>query len=953
MNNSNTFDCLDEIAIIGMAGHFPGAKNIEQFWQNLRDGVESISFFTDEELLNSGIDATLLNDPQYVKAAGILEDVDLFDASFFGINSREAEITDPQHRLFLECVWSALESAGYNSEKYSGRIGVFAGAGLSTYFLVNLYQNRELLKTVGEKQILIGNSQDFLPTHVSYKLNLKGPSINVQTACSTSLVAVHLACQSLLNGESDIALAGGVTINLPQKRGYFYQEGGISSPDGHCRAFDAKAQGTVSGNGVGVVVLKRLEDAIADRDFIYAVIKGSAINNDGSLKVGYTAPSIEGQSQVIAEALAMARVEPETINYIEAHGTGTILGDPIEMAALTQVFLRQTYKKNSCAIGSLKTNVGHLDTAAGVGGLIKTVLALKHKQIPPSLHFEKPNPQIDFANSPFYVNNKLSEWKTNGTPRRAGVSSFGIGGTNVHLILEEVSTETREREEQPKIGYKLLVMSAKTASALETITANLGKHLKQHPDLNLADVAYTLQVGRRGFNHRRIAVCQNLEDAVKVLETLDPQRVLTHFQEPCTRQVVFMFPGQGSQYVNMGRELYKTEPIFREKIDYCSELLKFYLGVDLREVLYPNEEQVAAQQLQQTYITQPALFVIEYALAQLLIAWDIRPTAIIGHSIGEYVAATLAGVFSLEEALILVATRGKLMQQLSAGAMLAVPLSESEIQPLLTENLSLAAINSPTRCVVSGEEEAIAHLQDHLAKQGVDCRRLHTSHAFHSQMMNPLVEPFIEQVSKVKLNPPKIPFISNVTGTWISAAEATNPRYWGNHLRQTVRFSAGISELLKEPQRIFLEVGAGRTLTTLIKQHQTDGQVVLSSMRHPQEQQSDSAFLLRIIGQLWLAGCEINWSSIYGNVQPHRIPLPTYPFERKRYWIEPLEKQESNVTQASRLREQKREENQAESSIIEIETLNNVETLIASQIQIMSQQLEVLETYLSTKITNS
>ncbi|MEH1900549.1 MAG: aminotransferase class III-fold pyridoxal phosphate-dependent enzyme [Nostoc sp.] len=885
MNQPNAFDSLDEIAIVGMAGRFPKAKNIEQFWQNLRDGVESISFFSDQELLSSRIDPAMLSQPQYVKAGSVLEDIDLFDASFFDFSAKEAQITDPQHRLFLECAWEALEGAGYDSEIYTGRIGVYAGVSLNTYFLTNLYTQPKIIESVGSYRISIGNSPDFLPTYISYKLNLNGPSINVQTACSTSLVAVHLACQSLLNGESDIALAGGVSIQVPHKTGYRYQQGGIMSPDGHCRAFDAKAQGTISGNGVGIVVLKRLEDALADGDCIHAVIKGSAINNDGSLKVGFTAPSVDGQAKVIAEALAMARVESEAISYVETHGTGTVLGDPIEIAALTQAF-QPTDKKNYCAIASVKTNIGHLDAAAGVASLIKTVLALKHQQIPPSLHFQQPNPQIDFANSPFYVNHKLSEWKSNGTPRRAGVSSFGIGGTNAHIILEEAPAVETSGSSRP---WQLLLLSAKTNSALETATENLVKHLKQHPELNLADIAYTLKLGRRAFSDRRMLVCQNLNDVVTVLETPVSERVFTKFTEPSGQQIAFMFPGQGAQYVDMGRELYETETIFRKQIDYCCEFLKSYLKLDLRTLLYPHQRtEAATQQLQQTHITQSAVFIVEYALAQLWMAWGIRPNAMIGHSIGEYVAACIAGVFSLEDALILVAKRGQLMQQLPSGTMMPVSLPEQKIQPILGEKLSLAAINAPDMCVVSGLEEAVDDLQKRLTKEGVDCRPLHTSHAFHSQMMDSILLPFQEQVSKISLNSPKIPFVSNVTGTWITPAQATDPKYWVKHLRQTVRFSEGIAELLQQPKRILLEVGPGRTLSTLANKQKAAQQVVLSSLRHPQQQQSDVAFLLNTLGRLWLEGINVDWSEFYAHEERHRIPLPTYPFERKRYWIEPI-----------------------------------------------------------------
>ncbi|MEH2215450.1 type I polyketide synthase [Nostoc sp.] len=876
-----------EIAIIGMAGQFPGAKNVDQFWQNIQNGVESISFFTDEELLAYGLDAATLNNPKFVKSRAVLEDVELFDAAFFGFNPREAEITDPQHRLFLECAYIALEDAGYDSEKYPGSIGVYAGASLSRY-LLNIYLNEDIIGSIDNHQLAIANDKDYLTTRVSYKLNLQGPSFTVQTACSTSLVAVHLATQSLLNGECDLALAGGVSISSSRKTGYLYKEGGIGSPDGHCRTFDAQAQGTVGGEGVGIVVLKRLEDALADGDTIHAVIKGSAINNDGSFKVSYTAPRIDGQAKVIRTAQVVADVEPETITYIEAHGTGTTLGDPIEIAALTQAFRVSTEKKGFCAIGSVKTNIGHLDAAAGVTGLIKTVLALKNQQIPPSLHFQEPNPQIDFANSPFYVNTKLTQWKTNGIPRRAGVSSFGIGGTNAHVILEEAPMEEQGRQGESGRKYHLLVLSAKTESALETAMANLANHLKQHTNLNLADVAHTLSVGRRAFDHRRMVVCQDMNDALKVLSPLDSQRVFTQYQQPVNRPVVFMFSGQGTQYVNMGRELYESEPLFTLAVDRCCELLKPHLGFDLRHVLYPDEAQTAkaTEQLKQTIVAQPALFAIEYALAQLWMRWGVHPEAMIGHSIGEYVAATLAGVFSLEDALMLVAIRGRLMQQLPSGEMLSVQLSESEIQPLLSRELSLAASNGPSYCVVSGTTEAIAQLQQQLEAKGVGCRRLHTSHAFHSHMIEPILQPFTEQLQKLQLHPTTIPFVSNVSGTWITVAKATDPKYWVKHLRETVRFSQGITELLKTQERIFLEVGPGRTLSTFTKQHHKDQQVILTSIRHPQEQQSDVAFLLNSLGRLWLFGVKVDWSGFYANEQRHHIPLPTYPFERQRYWIE-------------------------------------------------------------------
>ncbi|NJN10371.1 MAG: type I polyketide synthase [Richelia sp. RM1_1_1] len=885
MAKNETDEAWKYIAIIGMAGRFPGAKSIDQFWQNLCDGKESISFFTNEELIASGVDPVLLNDPQYVKASAVLDDTEMFDASFFGYTPREAEIMDPQHRFFLECAWEALENAGYNSETYEGLIGVYAGSALNTYLLKNLISQPEISNLASFHQISIGNSPDFIPTKVSYKLNLKGPSVSIGTACSTSLVAVQMGCQSLLSYQCDMVLAGGVTISS-RKEGYLYQEGSIASIDGHCRAFDAKAQGTVSGNGVGIVVLKRLEDALADGDNIYAVIKGSDINNDGSLKAGYTAPSTEGQAKVIAEAMDIASVAPETINYIETHGTGTVLGDPIEIAALTKVFRAKTQKKGFCAIASVKTNIGHLGTTAGVAGLIKTALALKHQMIPPSLHFEQANPKIDFVNSPFYVNTSLSHWQTNSTPKRAGVSSFGIGGTNAHIILEEAPMLDVSRESRP---WQILVLSVKTNSALETATANLAEYLVQHPDLNLPDVAYTLQVGRWAFNYRRMVVCQNFDDCIAALKSPQSQKILTQFTESKKRSVAFMFPGQGTQYVNMTQELYQTEPIFRDVVDSCCEHLKPHLGIDLRHIIYPGESQnsQAAQQLRQTYITQGALFVIEYALAKLWMKWGVHPEAMIGNSIGEYVAATLAGVFSLEDALMLVVTRGQLMQQLPGGNMLIVPLQKEAIIPLLNDKLSLAANNAPLLCVVSGTTDAINDLQNRLSKQEVNCRLLHTSHAFHSMMMEPAIEPFTQLLAKIQMHPPTIPFVSNLSGTWITATEATDPNYWARHLRQTVRFSEGMTELLKDTERIFLEVGPGTTLTTLAMRHQIAEQVVLPTTRHPQNQESDVAFILHTLGQLWLMGVQIDWSGFYSNERRHRLPLPTYPFERQRYWIDP------------------------------------------------------------------
>lgn len=872
------------IAVIGMSGRFPGAQNIEAFWQNLRDGIESISVFTDQQLITAGVDPDTLHQPNYVRAGAVLDDIDKFDASFFGYSPREAQITDPQQRLFLECAWEALEDAGYICESYKGAIGVYAGLSNNTYALFNVYPSYDLLQGKGGLPLAIGNQPDFLSTRVSYKLGLRGPSLTVQTACSTSLVAVHLAIQGLLTQECDIALAGGISIRVPQEVGYLYQEGGISSPDGHCRAFDEEALGTVNGNGLGLVVLKRLEDALTDGDAIHAIIRGSAINNDGALKTGYMAPSVQGQAAVIAEALAISGISPETVSYIEAHGTGTALGDPIEVNALTRAFRLTTSKRGFCALGSVKTNIGHLSTAAGIAGLIKTVLSLKHKQIPPSLHFRKPNPQIDFASSPFYVNQELADWPDSQSPRRAGVSSFGFGGTNAHVVLEEAPLHEASG---PSRAWQLLMLSTKTTTTLERATTRLAEYLQQHPDVPLADVSYTLQVGRHGFTHRRFLLCSDRQDAANALQVRDPQRVSTAVVPTHTWPIVFMFPGAGGQHVDMGRELYQAETTFREQVDRCAELLLPNLKCDLRSWLYPSKEQVqeAALRLQQPSLALPALFVVEYALAQLWMAWGVRPQAMIGHSLGEYTAACLAGVFSLEDALALVALRGRLFERLPDGAMLSVPLPKEDVSPLLGQDLSLAAVNGPSFCVVSGHSRAVEALHKALATRGIEARLVPVAMAAHSEMVTPILDEFSDFVSSLPLHSPRIPYVSTVSGTWITPVEATAASYWRKHLRQTVLFADGIWTLTHDQQQILLEVGPGRTLCSLVAQQRKDC-LALASLPHPQDHQADEVSLLTTLGRLWLAGASVDWSGFYRGERRHRVALPTYPFERQRHWME-------------------------------------------------------------------
>ncbi|HKX32879.1 MAG TPA: SDR family NAD(P)-dependent oxidoreductase [Blastocatellia bacterium] len=874
-----------EIAIIGLSGRFPGAENIDQFWRNLRDGVESIRQFTDEELISFGVSPAALRDPSFVKSGAILENIDQFDAPFFGYSPREAEILDPQQRIFLECAWQALEDAGYSSDTHRHLVGVFAGTSLSTYLLYHLLTSEEASQDAF--QTMIANDKDFLSTRVSYELNLKGPSIDIQTACSTSLVAVHMACQSLNSYQCDIALAGGVSVQVPQRTGYHYIPEGLGSPDGHCRAFDARARGTVFGSGVGIVVLKRLADALSDGDPIHAVIKGSALSNDGSSKIGYTAPSIDGQVQAIAMAQAVAGVEAETITYIETHGTGTVLGDPVEIAALTRVFRASTEKSGFCAIGSAKSNLGHLDAAAGVAGLIKTVLALKHRQLPPSLHFEKPNPQIDFAGSPFYVNSRLQEWKSAGRRLRAGVSSFGVGGTNAHVILEEAPASepgSRSRASQ------LLVVSARSRTALETASRNLAQHLREHPESDLSDVTYTLQTGRRRMNHRRILVCRDVPDAARSLESKDPERVLTVHEEAEGRSVVFMFPGGGAQYVNMGLGLYRTEGPFRREVDRCCEILRSGLEFDLRDYLYPESVPVeeARRQMTRTSIGLPALFVVEYAMAMLLEGWGIHPQAMIGHSLGEYVAACLAGVFSLEDALKIVRLRGALFEELPKGAMVSVAAEEEQVRRLIGEELSIAAVNGPELVVVSGEDQSIAELCGRMARAGIEHQRVHIDVAAHSWLVDGILDRYEEYVKGLDKKEPLRRYISNVSGKWVKPGEATDAGYWRRQLRECVRFSEGVTELVEAGAEIMVEVGPGKTLSSLAKMQKKESRAAwtIATMRHPQEVREDGEYLTGAIGRLWAAGGEIDWERYYEGERRRRVSLPVYPFERQRYWIE-------------------------------------------------------------------
>ncbi|MEO6238618.1 MAG: amino acid adenylation domain-containing protein [Vicinamibacterales bacterium] len=878
----------DGVAIIGMAGRFPGAEDVEQFWRNLCSGVESITSWTDSEL-DPSVPASLRGDAAYVRARGVLPAVDMFDAEFFGVHPREAEVMDPQQRLFLETAWEALEHAGYVAHRYAGSIGIYGGMNDSSYFSNHISTRQDLINRVGAFQAMVGHEKDYLTTRVAHRLGLTGPALNIQTACSTSLVAVAEAFFSLRAGRCDMALAGGVSVTCPPRSGYLYQEGAMLSVDGHTRPFDAAAKGTVFSDGVGIVVLKRLADAVTDGDSIYAVIRGAGVNSDGAARASFAAPSADGQMAVVAMAQRCAGVEPRTISYVEAHGTATPLGDPIEIEGLTRAFRLGTDDSGFCAVGSVKGNLGHLVMAAGAAGLIKTALALSRGRIPPTLHFAQPNPRIDFASSPFYVNANLAEWPRQDGPRRAGVSSFGVGGTNAHLVLEEAPPVAGTG---PATEEQLLVLSARTPAALDNATANLTNYLAQRPEVQLADVAFTLQTGRRDFAHRRMLVASSPAEAVALLAAGDSPRVITRHLTTRGPSVAMMFPGQGSQYSAMGSVLYRNHATFRAVVDQCAEILLPHVDGDLRSSLYSSPAEGGARTA--TGFVQPALFVTEYAMARLWQHWGVQPQALIGHSVGEFVCATLAGVFTLEDALRIVAVRGRMMQELPNGAMLSVRLPAPVLEARLEAGLSIASANGPTLSVASGPIDLIDGLRSRLEVDGISCRTLRTSHAFHSSMMDALVEPFADVVRSAALHEPALPIMSTVTGTWLTPALATDPLYWARHLRETVRFSDAVTELLKSGDQLLLEVGPGSALATLARQHVTDKNrrraVPTASDRPELEERS----ALNALGQLWLEGVDVQWQEVHESVRRRRVPLPTYPFERKSYWIDATVRNQTN-----------------------------------------------------------
>lgn len=881
-----------DVAIVGMAGRFPGANSVDALWRNIMDGIESVSVFSDEQLREHGVSQSLLDDPGYVKSGVKFDGFDQFDASFFGYSPREAEQLDPQHRLLLECAWEAIESAGYDVSHIRFPVGIYAGAGPNLYLMRHLLPRLDWERGSGIAELMglmNGNAMGALCTQVAYKLNLRGPAVTLHTACSTSLVAVHVACQSLLGQECDMALAGGVWLNLLQDKGYLHQPGAILSSDGHCRAFDAEADGTALGSGVGIVVLKRLDDALRDRDFIHAVIKGTAANNDGTNKVGYTAPSVEAQAEVIETAQLVAGVEADSIGYVEAHGTGTTLGDPIEVAALTQAFRKSTTQSGYCALGSVKTNIGHLDAAAGVTGLIKTALALRDGVLPPSLNYSKPNTQIDFEHSPFYVNTQLTTWPAGAAQRRAGVSSFGIGGTNVHAVLEAPPESDAAPAAIHLEDWQVLPVSATNTSALKDVVEQLAEHLQSHPAQALSDVAHTLQIGRQAMPYRAAVVVKNRAGAVEALKQLGSVR--GNSVPDTAPEVVFLFPGAGSQHAGMGAALYGAFPAFRQEVDRCLDFLRRECDLDLRPQIFPAAagEDEANRTLSRMEFGQTAQFVISYATARLWMSLGVKPAAMLGHSLGEYVAACVAGVFSLEDALRVVVERARLQQRQGLGAMTSVLLSEAELKPFLGDGCELAVINGEQMSVLSGPVDRVEAVEQMLVAQGHVPRRLHVAVAAHSAMTEPIMGALESLVAGVQRQAPQIPFVSNVSGRLIAADEAMSPAYWAKHLRSTVRFLDGLNTLLAMPGRVVLEVGSSDALTSVARQHgmASAAAAILSSQAHARQYAQNAQHFAGAAAGLWIAGVPVDWSALAGGQRRRRVPLPTYPFQRRRYWIEP------------------------------------------------------------------
>lgn len=879
---------FQSVAIIGASGRFPGAENIGQFWANIAAGVDSIRQYSDEELVSLGVAEELRNSASFVRAGARLPAAEDFDPEFFDMTPREAEVTDPQHRVLLECAYEAMESAGYVASRYPGAVALYAGVGLNTYLLHNLMPRSDLLRTLGMHQLLLGNDKCYATSRIAYKMNLRGPCVSVDTACSTGLVAVAMAYRSLISYECDIALAGGAKVNASDS-GYPHEAGSINSPDGRCRAFDSQASGTVFGSGAGMVVLKRLEDALHDRDNIQAVILGAAVNNDGSAKVGFTAPSVDRQRDVIRQALSFAEVTPESISYVEAHGTGTRLGDPIEMAALAEAFGGAGARPRSCAIGSVKTNIGHLEAAAGIAGLVKVVQALRHEQLPPSLNFETLNPAIDFSNTGFYINTQSTPWPAEGEPRRASVSSFGLGGTNAHVILQEAPRIAASATSGPE----LLLCSAKTATAMDAVALRLADHLGAAGPDRLADAAYTLACGREHFGHRRFVVASTPVQAAKELSArpLAGPEPSGPAAPASQARLAFVFPGQGVQCLGMAADLYRTQPVYRRAIDDCCAAVKRESGLDLMPLLIDAAVESAAPRLDRTDVAQPAIFATSYAMAKLWQSWDVQPDVLLGHSLGEYVAACLAGVFSLDDALALVARRAQMMHRLPPGAMAALRMSEADSVALLLANpqwqCDLAAVNGPTAVVVSGRHDAIEQCLLVVREQGGEGQVLRTSHAFHSRMQDPMLDEFRAALARVAFSAPQLPFVSCLSGKLAEPDRVTTPQYWVDQLRNTVRFADAVAAAVTDGSAVFIDMGPTATAAGMVMAN--PGAIpatVIAASPARQGNGCAQTALLAALGGVWSRGVDVAWEKVYSHRQCGRVELPTYPFERRRCWVE-------------------------------------------------------------------